>query len=129
MLGVPPPGAAGGLQKRKPRRLVSAPGLLSEGGGDLLSRFRSTIGAARLNFSVRDGKRWDPRAMAALVFFYRAASRGRRYALKKGRDRKRGNLESLSERTGRRAPRLSFVLFQRPAPVGGGAAAESLSGD
>ena len=26
---------------------------------------RSTIGAAGLNCSVRDGKRWDPRAMAA----------------------------------------------------------------
>ena len=39
----------------------------TEGGGDLLSRFRSTIGAARLNFSVRDGKRWGPRAVAAFV--------------------------------------------------------------
>ena len=38
-----------------------------EGGGYLLSRFRSTIGAAGFNFSVRDGKRWGPRAMAALV--------------------------------------------------------------
>ena len=27
---------------------------------------RSTIGAARLNFSVRDGKRWIPRAIATL---------------------------------------------------------------
>ena len=37
----------------------------SEGGGYLLSRFRSTIGAAGFNFSVRDGKRWSPRAIAA----------------------------------------------------------------
>ena len=37
-------------------------------GGYLLSHFRSTIGAAGFNFSVRNGKRWSPRAMAALVF-------------------------------------------------------------
>ena len=37
------------------------------GGGDLLSRFRSTIGAAGFNFSVRDGKRWGPGAVAAFV--------------------------------------------------------------
>ena len=39
------------------------------GGGYLLSHFRSTIGVVRLNFSVRNGKRWDPHAMAALVRF------------------------------------------------------------
>ena len=32
-------------------------------GGYLLSHFRSTIGVVRLNFSVRNGKRWDPHAM------------------------------------------------------------------
>ena len=37
-------------------------------GGYLLSHFRSTIGAAGFNFSVRNGKRWNPRAIAALVF-------------------------------------------------------------
>ena len=37
------------------------------GGGYLLSHFRSTIGVVRLNFSVRNGKRWDPHAMAALL--------------------------------------------------------------
>ena len=31
-------------------------------GGDLLSHGRSTIGASGLNFSVRNGKRWDPAA-------------------------------------------------------------------
>ena len=31
-------------------------------GGYLLSRECSTIGAGGLNFSVRDGKRWDPAA-------------------------------------------------------------------
>ena len=37
------------------------------GGGYLLSHFRSTIGVVRLNFSVRNGKRWDPHAMTTLV--------------------------------------------------------------
>ena len=47
-------------------------------GGYLLSHFRSTIGVTRLNFSVRNGKRWDPRAIATLVFFFRhALARGR----------------------------------------------------
>ena len=33
-------------------------------GGDLLSRLvDSTIGATGLNFSVRDGKRWNPGAV------------------------------------------------------------------
>ena len=36
-------------------------------GGYLLSHFRSTIGVVRLNFSVRNGKRWDPHAMTTLV--------------------------------------------------------------
>ena len=48
-----------------------APGTGSRigGGGDLLSRFRSIIGAPGFNFSVRDGKRWSPRAVAALMPF------------------------------------------------------------
>ena len=33
-------------------------------GGDLLSHRRSTIGAGGLNFSVRNGKRWGPAAIA-----------------------------------------------------------------
>ena len=33
-------------------------------GGDLLSRLRSTIGAVGLNFSVRNGKRWNTNAIA-----------------------------------------------------------------
>ena len=37
-------------------------------GGDLLSRFRSTIGATGLNFSVRDGKRWNPGAITTEMF-------------------------------------------------------------
>ena len=39
------------------------------GGGDLLSHFRSTIGAVRFNFSVRNGKRWNPHAITTLVSF------------------------------------------------------------
>ena len=38
-----------------------------EGGGYLLSHFRSTIGVAGFNFSVRNGKRWSPRAITTLV--------------------------------------------------------------
>ena len=33
-------------------------------GGYLLSHKRSTIGVTRLNFSVRNGKRWNPCAIA-----------------------------------------------------------------
>ncbi len=39
------------------------------GGGYLLSHFRSTIGVVRFNFSVRNGKRWNPHAVATLVLF------------------------------------------------------------
>ena len=40
---------------------------LREGGGDLLSHFRSTIGVVRFNFSVRNGKRWNPHAITTLI--------------------------------------------------------------
>ena len=43
-------------------------GLRLIGGGYLLSHFRSTIGVVRFNFSVRNGKRWNPHAVATLVF-------------------------------------------------------------
>ena len=36
-------------------------------GGYLLSHFRSIIDVVRFNFSVRNGKRWSPHAMATLV--------------------------------------------------------------
>ena len=36
------------------------PELFAEKGGYLLSHFRSTIGTIGLNFSVRNGKRWNP---------------------------------------------------------------------
>ena len=44
------------------------------GGGDLLSHFRSTIGAVRFNFSVRNGKRWIPHAITTLVRFIQATA-------------------------------------------------------
>ena len=38
-------------------------------GNDLLSHYLcSTIGAGRFNFSVRNGKRWNPAAIVTLVF-------------------------------------------------------------
>ena len=43
--------------------------LLLLGGNDLLSHFRSTIGAVRFNFSVRNGKRWSPHAVITLMSF------------------------------------------------------------
>ena len=38
-------------------------------GGDLLSHFRSTIGAEGLNFCVRDGNRWVPLAIATQMSY------------------------------------------------------------
>ena len=54
-------------KKRRCAVVDTSPGIR---GGYLLSHFRSTIGAAGFNFSVRNGKRWIPRAMAALVLFF-----------------------------------------------------------
>ena len=54
-----------GIKKRERQIALS----LSVGGGYLLSHFRSTIGVVRLNFSVRNGKRWDPHAITTLVRF------------------------------------------------------------
>ena len=53
---------------KKPRADCSVRG---SRGGYLLSHFRSTIGVVRLNFSVRNGKRWIPHAIATLVPFCR----------------------------------------------------------
>ena len=46
-------------QKKAPQREAAE---RVQDGGYLLSRECSTIGAGGLNFSVRDGKRWDPAA-------------------------------------------------------------------
>ena len=49
-------------------------------GGDLLFHFRSTIGANGLNFSVRNGKRWNPVAITTLrpfrLFAFRVPGSG-----------------------------------------------------
>ena len=55
--------------KRKSRVTLLSSGFFSRGGGYLLSHFRSTIGVVRFNFSVRNGKRWSPHAIATLVRF------------------------------------------------------------
>ena len=66
----PSGGTEGGLRhkKREPRSgLLLLAALL--GGGYLLSHSRSTIGVVRLNFSVRNGKRWNPHAITTLVSY------------------------------------------------------------
>ncbi len=50
----------GPCQNKKLRSFMAAEPV--QDGGYLLSRECSTIGAGGLNFSVRDGKRWDPAA-------------------------------------------------------------------
>ena len=51
--------------KKSPGGSCESSGL--RGGGYLLFHFRSIIGVARFNFSVRNGKRWSPCAIATLV--------------------------------------------------------------
>ena len=53
--------------KNKTRRVSWADPAGWKRGGYLLSHFRSTIGVAGFNFSVRNGKRWSPRAIATLI--------------------------------------------------------------
>ena len=55
-------------QKKQKAPEVFLRGLPLNGGGALLSRSPSTIGAAGLNFPVRNGKGWIPRATAALPY-------------------------------------------------------------
>ena len=55
-------------------KIESPGGVRGLGGGYLLSHFRSTIGVVRLNFSVRNGKRWIPHAITTLFFFLRHLS-------------------------------------------------------
>ena len=55
-------------KKKAPLGLLQ--GALRKGGGYLLSRVTSTIGVAGLNFPVRNGEGWTPRAMTALLFLY-----------------------------------------------------------
>ena len=55
-----------GVEKRKRAASADAARWLKRG-GYLLFHFRSTIGVAGFNFSVRNGKRWSPRAITTLV--------------------------------------------------------------
>ena len=48
------------------RQMPAKDSLIKEG-GDLLSHRRSTIGAGGLNFSVRNGKRWNPATVTTLI--------------------------------------------------------------
>ena len=57
------------MKGRGYKKRVQALCLHPEGGGYLLSHFRSTIGVMRFNFSVRNGKRWIPHAITTLSFF------------------------------------------------------------
>ena len=50
-------------EQKIPRQPIGCRGE-GKNGGYLLSRLRSTIGDAKLNCSVRNGKRWDLRAIA-----------------------------------------------------------------
>ena len=61
---------------QKKSRHLSTSGF-SEGGDYLLFRFRSTIGVIRFNFSVRNGKRWNPRAIDRLSLFADGGGDGR----------------------------------------------------
>ena len=83
-------------------------------GGYLLSHFRSTIGVVRLNFSVRNGKRWDPHAMTTLLPFQHdrpILHAPRLWCLKKEtiggnatrENRRSVNLRALRTRSARRA--------------------------
>ena len=67
-------GGRGVKMGKAPRGAVhsKAPFLLI-GGGYLLSHFRSTIGVAGFNFSVRNGKRWSHSTIATLTALFRQA--------------------------------------------------------
>ena len=63
---TPMMGATLGYKKKTPKYLLLRRLHLIEG-GYLLSHFRTTIGVTGFNFSVRNGKRWNPRAITTLV--------------------------------------------------------------
>ena len=61
---IPRSAATRDKQKRPGPDCTSGPRRQGDTGNDLLSHHEgSTIGAAGLNFSVRNGKRWNPRAI------------------------------------------------------------------
>ena len=63
-----------GITQKGGFKIESPGGVRGLGGGYLLSHIRSTIGVVRLNFSVRNGKRWIPHAITTLFFFLRHLS-------------------------------------------------------
>ena len=68
-MGAPP--LPNPLKHRKPIQHFAEPAsffLSHQNGGYLL--LRSTIGVTGLNFSVRNGKRWIPRAITTLMSFF-----------------------------------------------------------
>ena len=67
-----------GHKTRSPRPAWAVRGNGMEKGGYLLSRLAgSTIGEGGLNFSVRDGKRWDTAAIATMMDSNCGTRRGR----------------------------------------------------
>ena len=57
------------MKAAEPPWSVGPERLAVENGGYLLSHLSSTIGVTGLNFSVRNGKRWNPRAIATLMVY------------------------------------------------------------
>ena len=53
-----------------PLQVLRCRGPLLQNGDYLLSHLRSTIGVNGLNFSVRNGKRWNPVAIVTLITLY-----------------------------------------------------------
>ena len=139
------PGAERGRGKEGAKRVPAGQTLVRpaglKGGGYLLSRFRSTIGAAGFNFSVRDGKRWSPRAVPALVFSFSgtrpsgpplaAPARSARGVVSPKEDfRKRNAIRDATTASLWQVPcpglRTLYVLG-RPPPTSASAAARGLS--
>ena len=80
--GSPGPGT-----KKAPRRGMSPGGALKKAAASYSPALqRSTIGAAGLNFSVRDGKRWNPGAMATCVLLTPPSNQPAKRELSRRRD-------------------------------------------
>ena len=56
--------AGGGAPRAGTKKGVNPKGLTPKTAATYSPTIRSTIGAGGLNFSVRNGKRWDPAAIA-----------------------------------------------------------------
>ena len=98
-----------GIKRVRPGSVMLS-GRALTGGGYLLSHFRSTIGVAGFNFSVRNGKRWSPRAIATLV---RLSSSSVFTTCKVKKERLETEMQQLSATTALRALMLSLVRRRR----------------